>query len=1213
MNGAAGGGEREAELARLRTCLDDLGALLALSASWPGHAASEISGALAEVLRAMLDLELVFIALDDELQSSHALGDSALDSTTVGKELRRLLGPEPGAWPAIQRANLFGRQMSIATLPIAVQQGCGTLAVATTREEFPTEAERIVLSVARDQALLALNEVRLRREERRPASELSAMALFEGLPGFVAILGPDGGVERVNLQIQEYCGQTIDGLRAWGTNGTVHAEDMPHVAEAFGSSIASGAPYVIEQRLRRYDGEYRWFDNRGRPLRDEEGRVLAWIVVLADIDDRKRAEQAVRASERGLRHQAETFPQMLWSATADGNIDYCNERLLAYSGLTAETVMNGGWVNLLHPDDREPTAAIWLRCIATGAPYSVEVRHFHVADQTYRWILTLALPLNDAEGRVVKWYGSCVDIHDRKLAEQALKASERRLAQTIDTIPANVFSAGTDGSVNYLNARMREWFGRSEEKIMASEWVHLAHPDDREGTVNAWLGAVAAGGAYSREVRFLHHTGVYRWCDNQARPLRDATGEIIAWHGVVNDIHDRKLAEEALTASEKTLRLTIDTIPALAWSARADGTADFFNRHYLDYVGLPLEELSDWQWMRVIHPDDHAAIHAAWDRFSAEGTGGELVARVRRYDGAYRWFSFRTRPLRNDRGEIVKWYGVKVDIDEQKRGTMMLAGERQLLESIAAGRPLLDVLGELCSVIESVLPECVCEARLLELTGTIFEFGVAPSCPASIEDLITGRPARQALAPCGLAATENIQVVVDDLGTDPRWLETPFRTQLLEHGLSGVWSTPIRSRAGGVLGTLCLYHRGCTGPQPYDQDIIARAAHIASIAIERSRSEDELKRREFLLRTSESISETGSFSWDLGNNKLIWSEQMFRIWEVEPTEDLGPPTLLPIVHPDDRPIVEEKIARIFRGEDNAPNVERIVMPDGRIKYLSQSTLLFHYDDGRRECVGVSQDITRRRLAEDAVDQLRSELAHVTRAMSLGELAASIAHEVNQPLLGILTNAGTCLRMLTAGEPDIEGAIRTAQRNIRDANRASEVIKRLRGLYRKQDFTPELFNLNEAAQEIVSICSHDMRRRGIVLKSELDVSLPPVFGDRIQLQQVILNLVLNAADAIASNDGSRKIVVQSSTTTPGIAQFLVRDNGCGIGTEDLGRVFEAFFTTKPNGLGIGLSVSKTIIDRHDGTIWATANDGPGSTFAFSVPCASSSNVAHTTPG
>ncbi|MDG2517876.1 PAS domain-containing sensor histidine kinase [Lysobacter soli] len=1202
MSGNVARDGHDTEIARLTSCLSDLRGLLARSTSWSVRHAYDIDAWLAEVLLPLLRLEYVVVELGSELHGARHRDAPTLDLKAVRDEIQRSLGADLDQWPTAARISCLGRMLSVATLPAEAPGVSGTLIAAATRDDFPTSAELLVLSVAREQALLALQQSKVQSPRRDRVAHIDAESLIEGLPGLVAILGPDGRVETVNSKIKEYCGQTIEELRDWGTNGTVHPEDMPNVAQVFGGSIASGMPYVIEQRLRRYDGAYRWFDNRGQPLRDESGAILAWYVLLFDIDDRKRAEQAVRANERNLHHQAETFPQMLWSATAEGNIDYCNERLLAYSGLTAETVMNDRWVNLLHPDDRAPTAEIWRGCIASGSPYSVEVRHFHVADQTYRWILTLALPLRDGDGRVVKWYGSCVDIHDRKVAEEALRASERRLAQTIDTIPANVFSAGTDGSVNYLNARMREWFGRAEEKIMASEWVHLTHPEDRDATVRAWRDAVSTGTPYRRKVRFLHHSGEYRWCDNQARPLRDAAGAIIAWHGVVNDIHDRTLAEDALLESERNLRLTIDTIPTLAWSARADGGADFFNRHYLDYVGLQEEELRDWQWTRVIHPDDLAAIIATWEQLGASGTGGEAEARVRRHDGAYRWFGFRAHPLRNDKGEVIKWYGANVDIDEQKRATMMLADERQLLELIASGKPLRDILAMLCLVTESALPGSMCEVRLLEGTGTVFEFSVSPSRPSSLEDLLTGRPVEPSSAPCAMAVAAGAQVVVDDLETDQRCQESKYCTRVVEHGFRCAWSTPVRSRVGGILGTLCVYHHRASAPGSREQDMIDRAIHIASIAIERSRAEDELRRREYLLRTAERISETGSFSWDLINNKLVWSEQMFRIWEVEPTMDLGPPALLPIVHPDDRALVEEKIARIFRGEENAENVERIIMPDGRVKYLSQSTVLFHYDDGRRECIGVSQDITRRRQAEEAVDKLRSELAHATRVMTLGELAASIAHEVNQPLSGILANASACLRMLAAEEPDVEGAARTAQRSIRDANRASEVIKRLRGLYGKHDFTPENFDLNEAAQEVISLCAHDLQRRGIVVKFSLDERLPPLRGDRIQLQQVILNLVLNAAEALASTDnGARVITLESSAAEAGMAQFAVRDTGHGVAAENLDRIFEAFFTTKPHGMGMGLSVSKTIVERHGGRLWANANDGPGSTFALSIPC------------
>jgi len=653
--------------------------------------------------------------------------------------------------------------------------------------------------------------------------------------------------------------------------------------------------------------------------------------------------------------------------------------------------------------------------------------------------------------------------------------------------------------------------------------------------------------------------------------------------------------------ADADLRLVIDSIPAMAWSARADGTGRFFNQRYLDYVGLSLDQICDWQWTSLIHPDDIDLVTRSWEAFSAAKAGGEVEVRLRRHDGVFRWFSFRSNPLCDADGNVVQWYGVNIDIDEQKRTATMLAGERRLLELVASGQPPQEVLLTLCEVVEQASPGCYCEIRTLEATGSFYEHVVAPSLPPGFIADVAGTALNGDQSPSARAAILNTQIVADDIEADCRWHGTPVQAAMLAQGLKSVWATPISSKDGNMLGVLLVYSPKAARPQVDQLDIIGRGAHIASIAIERFRAENELRRREFLLVTAERISETGSFSWDLVNNKLIWSEQMYHIHELDPNLEPVYPNLRVTVHPDDLPMVDNEIARLFRGEDNPENEKRLLTPDGRVKYISTATRLFHHADGRRECIGVAQDITRRRLAEDALDELRSELAHVTRVTSLGELAASIAHEVNQPLAGIITNASTCLRLLANEPPDIEGAIRTAQRSIRDGNRASEVIRRLRGLYRKQDFAPEPFHLNEAAQEVIAICTHDLQRRRIMLGVDLDDALPHVVGDRIQLQQVILNLVLNAADALGGvNDRPRQIFIRSERGAPDSAQFTVRDTGTGVAPEDRDRIFQAFCTTKPHGMGIGLSVSRSIIDRHGGKLWTVPNEGPGAIFAFSLP-------------
>jgi len=234
-------------------------------------------------------------------------------------------------------------------------------------------------------------------------------------------------------------------------------------------------------------------------------------------------------------------------------------------------------------------------------------------------------------------------------------------------------------------------------------------------------------------------------------------------------------------------------------------------------------------------------------------------------------------------------------------------------------------------------------------------------------------------------------------------------------------------------------------------------------------------------------------------------------------------------------------------------------------------------------------------------EARAELAHVSRVTTMSALTASIAHEVNQPLSGIITNAGTCLRMLDGVPPDIEGARETARRTIRDGNRASDVIARLRALFSKREFMLEPLDLNEATREVVALSSNDLQRNRILLQSELADDLPIVTGDRIQLQQVILNLLRNASDAMVDvDDRPRRLLIKTEREEDDRVRVTVRDAGVGIPSDKLDSLFDAFYTTKRGGMGIGLFVSRSIVERHHGRLWAARNDGPGATFAFSIP-------------
>ena len=382
------------------------------------------------------------------------------------------------------------------------------------------------------------------------------------------------------------------------------------------------------------------------------------------------------------------------------------------------------------------------------------------------------------------------------------------------------------------------------------------------------------------------------------------------------------------------------------------------------------------------------------------------------------------------------------------------------------------------------------------------------------------------------------------------------------------------------------------------QDITARKEAEAA---KDQRSEEELRRSESFLAEGQRLSLTGSFSWKVATDEITWSEQLYRIFEFEPGTPVTIERITSRVHPEDLPMMRGRIELARAGGPGFEYPHRLLLPGGSVKYVNAIAHGSVDDAGRLEYIGAMQDVTQSRRAEEDLSAARSELTRVARIMSLGALTASIAHEVNQPLSGIITNASTCLRMLGADPPNLEGARETARRTIRDGNRATEVISRLRAIYSRKEPTPELVDLNEAAHEVLALSLSDLQRDRVVLRSEFDPDLPLVTGDRVQLQQVVLNLIRNASDAMSAvEDRPRELLVKTERDAEDRVRLSVQDAGGGFEPEAADRLFGAFYTTKHEGMGIGLAVSRSIIESHHGRLWATPNQGHGATFAFSIP-------------
>ncbi|MER8764794.1 MULTISPECIES: PAS domain-containing protein [unclassified Mesorhizobium] len=771
----------------------------------------------------------------------------------------------------------------------------------------------------------------------------------------------------------------------------------------------------------------------------------------------------------------------------------------------------------------------------------------------------------------------------------------------IDSIPAMAWSARPDGPTEFVSQHYLDYTGLSSEQARGWGWTVAVHADDLDGLIATWQTIIASGNAGETEARLRRFDGSYRWFLVRANPLRDESGNIVKWYGVNTDIDERKRAGDKAVEAEGELQRTIDGIPALVAAYGADGAGISINKRGREYTGLSAEDVANGGWRGAIHPDDIELEESKWRTCLATGEPFELEYRVRAVDGTYRWQIARRVPLHDQAGKVIRWYGMNHDIEGRKRAEAFLAGEKQLLEMIVSGSLLRDVLSALCEFIERAAPDCFCDVHMIDWISSTFEYAVAPSLPSAYSDPIAGMPVSGELLPCGIAAFQNIQVVAVDIESDPRWYTSPVRAHVLQHGYRSVWSTPVCSSEGRVLATFCIVQRKPATPSPHHQDLIAHATQIASIAIERSLVEAALRQTKTLLSEAQRLSSTGAFSWRVDTDDIAFSEELYRIFEFDPNSPVTLEQIRERIHADDIPSLTAQMARVRSGEGYLGYEIRLRMLDNRVKYLRTFGRVIRHQDGRVECLTAVQDVTERRQAEEALGKARTELAHVTRVSSLGALTASIAHEVNQPLSGIITNASTCLRMLAADPPNVDGARETAHRTIRDGNLAADVIARLRGLFSKRAPTIEAVDLNEAAREVIALSAGDLQRGRVVLHPQLSEGLPLVAGDRVQLQQVIMNLVRNAADAMSGvDDRPRRLVIKTEHDEDDGVRLSVEDAGTGFGADGPERLFEAFYTTKNEGMGIGLSVSRSIIDNHCGRLWATANDGPGATFRFSVP-------------
>ena len=363
----------------------------------------------------------------------------------------------------------------------------------------------------------------------------------------------------------------------------------------------------------------------------------------------------------------------------------------------------------------------------------------------------------------------------------------------------------------------------------------------------------------------------------------------------------------------------------------------------------------------------------------------------------------------------------------------------------------------------------------------------------------------------------------------------------------------------------------------------------------------ELRRSEALLAEAQKISRTGSFGWNVSTGEVSWSDEMFRIFRYDRTTTPTMERALERVHPEDVPLVRQILERASQDGKPYDHECRLLMPDVSVRYIQVVAHAMHAHSGSFEFVGAVMDVTERKQSDEALRQAQGELAHVTRITTLGQLAASIAHEVNQPLAAIVADGHASLNWLAAPHPDLDKVRDALAAVVQEGERAGDVIQRIRQLATKGELRKAPLDLNDVIRDVLPLVRSELRHHGVSLAVELAPELPPVVGDRVQLQQVILNLVVNGRDAmIGVDDRPRELTLRTRPHDGHHVALAVCDTGVGIGPGDSDRLFDAFYTTKPHGMGMGLAISRSIVEHHGGTLRAVRNDGPGMTFEFALP-------------
>jgi PAS domain S-box-containing protein len=891
-------------------------------------------------------------------------------------------------------------------------------------------------------------------------------------------------------------------------------------------------------------------------LAESLDRTVEWSV----SNEHNRTDMAFTSGEQELRLVVETIPALVWRAGPEGNVEYVNKRVLEYFGAPLDEIIGWGWMEKVHTDDVAFKASTWLRNLESGNPHDAVCR-MRGADGRYRWFEVRAEPLRARDGTVLGWYGLLIDIDDRRNAEDALRESEYKLRQTIDTVPGLIWSTGPDGEPTHVSQRLLDYSGMRFEEFKHRGWEAFVYPADFPETARAYDHAIQTGIPYQGVLRLRRADGEFRWHHIRCEPLRDRQGRIIQWYGLSVDIDEAKKAEDRLRRSEAHLaeaqRLSHSGVSAYNETTILYGSEETYRIWGFDPAqGVPSREAV----RQRIHPGDRDRHNAEVQRALGEKRGYSIAYRIVLSDGTVKHLESIGQPVFSASGELVEVVATQVDVTERKRAEQALrereAKIRRLVDANIIGIFIWDLDGRIIEANDA----------LLRMVGY------------DHNDIVSGRMRWTELTP-------------------PEWLDRDER-RLAELKATGSlqpfekeYFRKDGSRFPVLIGATTFEERGNQG-----------VAFVLDLT-ERNRAEQALRESEGKFRD---YAETASdWFWEIGPD-YKFTLLTGNAFGSHPADRIGTAcwdhALDLETEPEKWRIVRETLDARGPFRDL---VYRSVRGDGTPMCVKASGKpVFDTNGEFRGYRGTGTDVTaimRAQEEHERLRQLESDLAHMNRLDMMGQQAASLAHEITQPIAAARNYARAALNFLNQQPPDLDEVKKQLGRVVGAADRSGEIIERIRDHIKKAPPRKARFDLNHAIDEVIALGRSAITRNRVLIQTVLAEGLAPVQGDRVQLQQVVLNLILNAVEAMGSVEaGPRELLITTEQNQAKGVLVAVRDSGPGIDPETLERLFEAFYTTKTSGMGMGLSICRSIIDAHGGRLWAGVNEPHGAVFQFTLP-------------